>query len=183
MATLLVWRHPKPAAVKGRCIGWTDVAVDHRKIKRLAHRIRSRARREGLARVVHTSPLRRCAEVGRQLARWGWRHHIDPRLLEMNFGEWDGRPWGDIGEPAVDAWCRDFGEHRAGGGESVADVLRRCAQFLAASADTPVTCVVGHAGWISAAQWLARGESRAPAASEWPAALPYAHALLLQARC
>ena len=180
MTTLRVWRHPKPASVQGRCIGQIDVAVDRRKTKRLAHRIRRHARREGLAHVVFTSPLRRCADVGRWLARWGWRQHIDPRLSEMNFGAWDGRPWDDVGESAVDAWCRDFAEHRAGGGESVAMLLQRCAQFLASRADAPMTCVIGHAGWISAAQWLVQGDSRMPAASEWPAAVPYTRDLLLK---
>lgn len=180
MATLLVWRHPKPVSVAGRCIGRTDVAVDRRKTKRLAHRIRRRARREGWPHVVFTSPLRRCADVGRCLARWGWRHHIDVALSEMDFGDWDGHRWDDIGAAAVDAWCRDFGEYRAGGGESVARLLHRCAHFLETRAGAPVTCLVGHAGWISAAQWLVNGQPRVPTASEWPAALPYAHDVLLK---
>ena len=36
--TLVVWRHPKPHAVAGLCLGRADARVDARKAKRLAHR-------------------------------------------------------------------------------------------------------------------------------------------------
>ena len=105
MGGLNVWRHPKPEGVAGRCIGHTDVPVDRRKSKRLAHRIRAWARRHGAAHEVITSPLRRGADVGRWLARWGWRHRIDVRLIEVNFGRWDGQAWEAIGPTAVPcAW-------------------------------------------------------------------------------
>ena len=34
-----IWRHPKPIAAKDLCFGQTDLAVDRRKLKRLANRI------------------------------------------------------------------------------------------------------------------------------------------------
>ena len=179
-----VWRHPQPRGVQGRCIGHTDVRVDRRKAKRLAHHIRRWARQHGARRVVITSSLERAVCVGRMLARWGWRHHIDTRLNEMNFGHWDGLAWSQIGAEPVDAWCRDFAAHRPGGGESVAELLARCAAFLAeprASASAPL-CVVGHAGWISAAAWLKGKPAAAPSAAEWPAAVRYASLVLLSAR-
>ncbi|HWT85229.1 MAG TPA: histidine phosphatase family protein, partial [Myxococcales bacterium] len=47
--------------------------------------------------VVWTSPLRRCSEVAARLAaRIGAELRTDPRLLEMDFGEWEGRSWEDI---------------------------------------------------------------------------------------
>ena len=169
-----VWRHPKPAHVQGRCIGRTDVRVDRRKAKRLAHRIRAWARRNGAARVVITSDLQRAASVGRCLARWGWQHRIDTRLRELDFGDWDGKTWARIGADPVGAWCEDFAVHPPGGGEPVSALLARCAAFLDEPQGRPPHCVVAHAGWISAAQWLQRGELRAPTALEWPAAVGYA---------
>ncbi len=179
-SAMAVWRHPKPADVQGRCIGRTDVPVDRRKAKRLAHRIRRWARQRGAARVVLTSSLRRTVCVGRFLAGWGWQHHIDARLNEVDFGSWDGLPWDSIGAEAVDAWCEGFAEHAPGGGESVSQLLLRCGSLLAelhAAAAPP--CVVGHAGWISAAQWLQGGGSRAPGADEWPGAVRYSSRVLL----
>ena len=47
--------------------------------------------------VVWTSPLRRCSAVAAQLAaRIGAEIRCDPRLLEMDFGEWEGRSWEEI---------------------------------------------------------------------------------------
>lgn len=172
-----VWRHPSPRNAAGRCIGRTDVAVDSRKAKRLAHRVRQWARRSGAPRVVITSPLRRAADVGRWLARWGWEHRIDARLGELDFGAWDGRPWSEIGAASVDAWCADFVRHAPGGGEPVARLLQRCAAFLS----EPPCCVVSHAGWISAALWL-DGHEDEPSATQWPAAVRCASLTLLRGR-
>lgn len=88
---LHAWRHPAAIGAEGRCIGRTDLRVDARRAKRQAHRIRAFARRHGLPCIVVTSPLERCRAVGRWLLRWGWRHWIDPALVEANFGEWDGQ--------------------------------------------------------------------------------------------
>jgi alpha-ribazole phosphatase len=170
MTGLMVWRHPRPRGVAGRCIGCTDVPVDPRKAKRLAHRIRRAARRDGAARVVWTSPLRRGADVGRWLARWGWSHHVDPRLSELDFGAWDGRPWDTIGAAEVDAWCAAFASHAPGGGESVTVLMARCAAFMSTHPDA---WVVGHAGWINAAARVMHGLPPPSAASEWPAPVGY----------
>ena len=172
-----VWRHPLPQGVAGRCIGRTDVAVDRRKVKRLAHRVRQWARRNGAPRIVITSPLRRAADVGRWLARWGWEHRIDARLSELDFGAWDGRLWSEIGAAPVAAWCADFVRHAPGSGESVEHLLQRCAAFLR----EPPCCVVAHAGWISAALWLAQHEEE-PTAALWPAAVGCASLTMLRRR-
>lgn len=168
MTVLSVWRHPRPIGVAGRCIGLSDVPVDPRKAKRLAHRIRQAARRENGPRVLVSSALQRGAAVGRWLARWGWVHHIDPRLAELDFGSWDGRTWDDIGAAEVQAWCDDFEQHAPGGGESVAQLLVRCRALLD---DRPTGYAVGHAGWISAALWITGVDPTTPlSASTWPAA-------------
>jgi alpha-ribazole phosphatase len=129
---------------------------------------------------VVTSPLRRAADVGRWLARWGWEHRIDARLSELDFGAWDGRRWDAIGPSAVDAWCAAFARHAPGGGETVDQLLQRCDAFLR---EAPC-CVVGHAGWISAALWMdAQGKDTDVAtAAQWPAAVRCASLTLLHQR-
>ena len=181
-ATLIrVWRHPKPRGVAGRCIGRTDVPIDPRKAKNLAHRIRTWARRQGAARVVITSPLQRGVDVGRCLAGWGWEHRVDARLNEVDFGEWDGRRWDQIGAQAVDAWCFDFAHHAPGGGESVSALLQRCRQFIDELSPAGAL-VVGHAGWISAALWLQGAAGDAPTPASWPRAVGYGEMVALTAR-
>jgi alpha-ribazole phosphatase len=150
MAELWIWRHPKPVGAAARCIGQTDLPVDPRRAKRLAHRIRQTARREGLPHAVATSPLRRGADVGRWLRRWGWRHQIDARLLELDFGRWDGQRWSAIAHADVLAWEADFLRHAPGGGESLQQLHTRVSDALAAvRAGHLPRLVVGHAGWIN----------------------------------
>lgn len=190
-AALWLWRHPRPEGAAGRCIGQTDLPLHHRRAKRLAHRIRATARRHGLPRAVWTSPLRRCADVGRWLARWGWRHHIDARLLELDFGAWDGRPWTAIAWAEVQAWEADFSGHAPGGGEPLAAMARRVAHWVvdggangvvdevadgvaqpaSASRDgpTPVRLLVAHAGVM---QLLQRVDAGAPEPSAMPPCAP-----------
>lgn len=175
-----VWRHPRALHAEGRCIGRTDLTSDPRKSKRLAHRIRAFARRHDLPREIVTSPLRRCADVGRVLAAWGWHHRIDTALVEVDFGTWDGHAWVDIPRAEIDAWCADLVGYRPGCGESVGQLLGRVAAWRPGTA----RLVVGHGGWLSAAIWLTASPSdparRAINAAEWP--LAPAHSSLTSLR-
>ncbi len=191
--TLQLWRHPRPQGAQGRCIGQTDLAVDRRRAKRLAHRIRAQARRQGWPRVLHSSPLQRCADVGRWLRRWGWRHHVHPALMELDFGHWDGLPWPQIGQAEVDAWCADFAAHRPGDGESLLALCTRLhtwVQAMATPAPTPAPTpaspataapllIVAHAGCMQALSWMAahpdwaRSAAQQPRASQWGPAPRY----------
>jgi len=171
MPELWLWRHPRPIGAAGRCIGRTDLAVDRRRAKRLAHRMRQTARRHDLPQVVWTSPLRRCADVGRWLARWGWCHRVDARLLELDFGRWDGQPWSAIAHAEVADWEADFVRHPPGGGESLLALAARCQGLRTelAAAGAPVL-VVAHAGWMQAS---ACADPQGLQASTWPPAPPY----------
>jgi alpha-ribazole phosphatase len=175
MNQCVVWRHPRPDGARGRCIGRTDLRVDPRRAKRLAHRIRAHVRRHGGPRIVHTSPLERCAAVGRCLRRFGFAHRIDADLCEMNFGEWDGLPWAAIGPEQVRAWEENFLYHAPGGGESLAQLFARVRRFAASRAGPCL--VVGHAGWINAWRWLQQQPHIEPTASAWPAPPRYGAAV------
>jgi alpha-ribazole phosphatase len=149
---LWCWRHPRARGATGRCIGVTDLPVDRRKARRLAHRLRKVVRREGLPRVVWVSSLMRSRAVGRQLARWGFECHTDPRLAELDFGRWDGLPWTAVPWAEVQAWEADLRHHAPGGGESLAQLHTRVQAFVAerqAAGDRAVL-LVGHGGWITA---------------------------------
>ena len=192
---LWLWRHPRPVGAAGRCIGRTDLPVDRRRAKRLAHRIRRTQRQHGLPAVVWTSPLRRCADVGRWLARWGWTHHIDRDLLELDFGRWDGQAWTQIAWAEVADWEADFAHHAPGGGEALTSLLQRCARWLGQAAPQP-RLLVAHAGFINACRlllqdaggaepqtpgrWRTPGEPAACAprcSADWPAAPAYGQRL------
>ena len=167
-----LWRHPKPHGAAGRCIGArTDLPVDPRKAKRLAHCIRAHARRHGLPREVVTSPLARAAAVGRWLQRWGFRWHVDAALAEMDFGAWDGRAWRDIAPAEFERWMADFRGFTFEGGESLDARLARVAAW-----QPPCALAVGHGGWITARRWCDERKGQAPEAGTWPAPPGYARA-------
>lgn len=175
MTALHAWRHPHAEDAAGRCIGRTELRVDPRRAKRLAHRIRAFGRRERLAAVVLTSPQARCRDVGCWLARWGWRHRVDATLRELDFGRWDGQRWCDIPRHEIDAWCADFEHHPPGGGEALAALLQRVRGFDPGEARIVVT----HGGWLSAALWLQRTDGDAPRSTDWPAAPAHGAHLVL----
>ncbi len=175
-AGLHAWRHPRAPGAEGRCIGGrTDLRVDPRRAKRLAHRIRAFARQRGLRHVVVTSPLQRSRAVGCWLARWGWRHRVDAALSELDFGRWDGQPWTAVPRAEFDAWCADFERQPPGGGETVAALLQRVRGFDPGAARIVVT----HGGWLSAARWLRDGRGAPPDSARWPAAPLYGQRIAL----
>lgn len=172
MSACTIWRHPKPVGAQGRCIGGrTDLPVDPRKAKRLAHRIRAHARRLDLPRVVVTSPLARAAAVGRWLQRWGFRWHCDAALLEMDFGRWDGCAWAEITPAAFDRWMADFTGFDFDGGERLSDLLARAGAW-----QPPCALAVGHGGWITARRWAVQQKGQAPSPGTWPAPPGYGRA-------
>lgn len=187
---LWCWRHPPARGAAGRCIGRTDLPVDPRKAKRLAHRIRQCARRLSLPHAVCVSPLRRARDVGRWLARWGWRVQVEALLAEVDFGRWDGRRWDDIAADEVAVWADDLLHHAPGGGESVATVAQRVRDFVDKDSSTPTSSctstsasksactstaprlIVGHGGWINTLLHVPPG-CTAIAAVHWPAPPPH----------
>lgn len=172
MAPFTIWRHPKPRGAAGRCIGSrTDLPVDARKAKRLAHRIRAHARRHGLAREVVTSPLARAAAVGRCLAGWGFRWHVDAALAEMDFGAWDGQLWADIPPATFERWMNDFNGFSFDGGEPLQALLARVSVW-----QPPCALAVGHGGWINAWLWCTQKKGQVPSPDTWPASPPYGRA-------
>ncbi|MCV2366545.1 histidine phosphatase family protein [Roseateles oligotrophus] len=160
-----VWRHPCPSGAAGRCIGaGTDLPVHWRAAKRLARRIQKLAQRERLPKIIYSSPLRRCADVGAWLKAWGWQHHQDPALLELDFGAWDGRAWAEIERAEIDLWVADFVAHAPGGGESLAALLERAGNWRPQEGGL----LISHGGWMLARRWRAEQGQVLPAAATWP---------------
>ena len=173
--TLYIWRHPKPLAVEGICLGQTDRGVAKRKLKRLANQIHKYAQRHHLPKIIWVSPLQRSLRVGQLLAKRGFDCHIAPELMEVNFGEWDGRAWEQMTKQEIDNWCDDFANFAPDNGESLQQLFNRVESWLdkvSSEKQSPVL-IIGHAGWINAAKMLADGEAVPEVAAEWPPSVSY----------
>lgn len=174
---LYIWRHPKPIAANGFCIGQTDISVDKRKIKRLANKIQRFVRFHQLPKVIWVSPLQRSLKVGEILAPHGFQYHVAPELAEIDFGGWDGRPWAQIPKQQIDDWCDHFADFAPKGGESLQQLFERVENWLnemaAQNSGQKPVLAVGHAGWINAASMIAARQEAPKIAADWPQAVNY----------
>lgn len=174
---LYIWRHPKPIATTGLCIGQTDVKVNKRKLKRLANKIQRFVRLHQLPKVIWVSPLQRSLKVGEILAPHGFQYHVAPELAEIDFGGWDGRPWAQIPKGEIDDWCDHFADFAPKGGESLQQLFERVENWLnemaAQNSGQKPVLAVGHAGWINAASMIAARQEAPKIAADWPQAVNY----------
>ena len=99
------------------------------------------ARAWGLAELLAGSPVQR-----------------DERLMELDFGSFEGRAWSDIGMAESLEWTEGGESARCKGGESFLDLQRRVEEVLGIwqPQDSPVACVC-HGGSIRAMLRLALG--------------------------
>ncbi|QDL54133.1 histidine phosphatase family protein [Rhodoferax aquaticus] len=172
-------RHALPLVAQGTCYGATDLAVDPAANAHLAAELAERLPRldTGMRLQMLHSPLQRCEQLAQHLQ--GLRPDLvsvsEPRLAEMNFGDWEGQAWSDIPEAAYAQWTADFAQHRFGGQECVAEFMHRVAQvwdaMLAAPRSDHVVWLT-HAGVIRAATLLAQGVREVHTAQDWPKAAP-----------
>lgn len=147
-------RHPKPVVEPGICYGRLDLAAENAEVTAAALRARLPV---GLP--VWSSPLRRCRMLAVELES---QPVFDERLIEMNFGEWEGRPWDALPRAELDAWAADVAGYAPPGGESPRQLQQRTLGFVA-GLSVPEAAVVTHAGIIRVllAEW------RGLAPDEW----------------
>jgi alpha-ribazole phosphatase len=174
-------RHAPPL-VSGFCAGRVDVEVEA--VKPAADAV-VRALGESDLRVVRvcSSPTARCRDLAVELAaRLELPLVFETRLMELDFGEWEGRTWDEIGRSdraRFDRWAREYLSEAPPGGERVAELERRVAEWLAeiGRSDPELNCLaVTHAGVIRAARVLS-GRSDWTRAMDEP--VPYLEPLVL----
>jgi alpha-ribazole phosphatase len=90
----------------------------------------------------YCSPTLRCRRLAEHL-QLSPQH--DDRLQEINFGDWDGRPWLEIPREHSEAWLSDFVNHVPPNGESYLQLSQRVLGFLRELA----TKQPGHVGIIT----------------------------------
>jgi broad specificity phosphatase PhoE len=138
-------RHGRTAWNGSRFLGRADVGLDP--VGRAQARAAARALATEPVDVVWTSPLRRASATAAEIAAaqpQALPPPVDrPELIELDCGEWEGRPKGTMKIGRRDP------DDRLAGGESIADVARRvgalAGELLAeVQRGRRVVVVVGH---------------------------------------
>ena len=111
----------------GRLQGRVDLELSERGAEQVA-RVAARLSASGVARVV-SSPLRRARQTARAIAdACGAAVEVDERLVEVDYGEWDGRLLAEIRAERHAGWMTDPA-FTPPGGESLLAVTQRVAAF------------------------------------------------------
>lgn len=184
---LILVRHPRPDIAPGLCYGRSDVPVAAGETERVHQRLLAAGLPRSLPRLlpIYASPLRRCAGLAHALAAPPLAPTFDPRLAEMDFGDWEMRGWDNIPIGEVDAWAADLLRYRPGGGECVLDVARRVDAFRrdlleAGHAAALVICHAGTMRLLHALHGARPLHEAALDAARTPHHIGYGEMLLLQ---
>lgn len=151
-------RHGETAANRARlALGHADpplTEVGEQQVGALARRLAG----TGAVRVV-ASPLQRARQTAEAIAAaLGVEVESEPRLVEMDYGEWDEKSFGDLPKDALARWRRDP-SFAPPGGESLAAVAARVAPWCAELIDGPPVIAVSHVSPIKAAAiWAMDGD-------------------------
>lgn len=118
----------------GKIQGSSDIPLND--TGRSQARALSEKLRDGQYRVqvIYTSPLKRARETAEVVGNaLGVDVVCAPELTELNFGDWEGCSWGEIGERWPEqfaAYSADRRNYAPPGGESYAEMLTRARPFL-----------------------------------------------------
>ena len=143
---LVLLRHPPAEVRDGLCYGASDPPPAPG-WERWAEDVRALMPSLPAPVALRSSPLARCREPAAAL---GAEVVTDPRLREMDFGDWEGRAWGEIPRADIERWNADLANVSPPGGERLAEVHARAVSFLEDSiaVDAGTLLAVSHGGPI-----------------------------------
>jgi alpha-ribazole phosphatase len=147
--TLTLIRHTAPQIAPGICYGQLDMDVAENFLAEAA----------AVSNWLHpielliTSPLLRTRRLAEHVAaEHDCELQSNARLMEMNFGDWEGRAWNDIARSEIDAWSADILNYTPPNGESAQQMMRRVQSLMQDLAQLPQQhiAVIAHGGSIRA---------------------------------
>lgn len=142
-------RHTETICEKGICYGQSDVDIAV-PFDSIFENILSQLPSEAL---IFSSPLKRCVILAKYIQEniKTISFQEDHRLKEMNFGDWELKPWNDIPPEQLNPWMEDFVKIKVSNGESFIELHERVGDFLAEKktkkTNSPLV-IVTHAGVI-----------------------------------
>lgn len=140
-----VIRHTAVAAAKGLCYGQYDIALAENSAQDIAELLSKLPKDFDQ---VYSSPSSRCSLLAEQLSTKSISYSAD--LMEMNFGDWENRPWDDLDQAALSTWMNDFVRTKAPSGENLEELSGRVNAFISMlrMQDFNKVAIVTHAGVI-----------------------------------
>jgi alpha-ribazole phosphatase len=120
-------RHTPPCIEAGICYGFTDLDING---DFDTHLLAIQSRLNGFVPdLVFSSPLQRCHKLATALYPTVAITH-DPRLKEMNFGQWEMKPWDAIPVETLTQWSDGLWDFQPPGGESFGEFNGRVMAFF-----------------------------------------------------
>lgn len=149
LKTLTLIRHTTPRIAPGICYGQLDVDVADSFVSETE--IITDCLRP--VELIISSPLLRTRRLAEYLAseyRCEQRNHAG--LMEINFGDWEGRAWNNIARSEIEAWGADILHYTPPNGESAQKMMMRVQNMLQGLTQLPQQhiAVVAHGGSIRA---------------------------------
>ncbi len=127
---IILIRHTAVEVPLGTCYGQIDVPLK-KTFKKEADEIVRALSQMGPWDVVITSPLSRCKALAQFLAGPEVPevapifYQEDARLIELDFGAWEGRLWDELDQKELTPWMDDFVNQSPPGGESFQQLTQR----------------------------------------------------------
>lgn len=136
-------RHTTPRIDAGICYGQSDLDLAPSFESESAAVL---AKLLGNYDAVYTSPLQRCARLADKIS--ASRRHIDDRLMEYNFGDWELLPWAEFKSNDALSWMDNFVDQAAPNGDSMLSMKQRVDEFYAelVRSKLDTVAVVTHSG-------------------------------------
>lgn len=144
-------RHTETVAPKGICYGHSDVALTE-PYTQIFDQILDQL--PSTFDCIYTSPLQRCAKLADHIKLHrgsGLSIMKDDRLKELNFGDWELKPWDSIPMYELQPWMDDFVNIPVPSGESMLDLHIRVGHYISSikkNHSSAKSVVVTHAGVI-----------------------------------
>ena len=123
---LTLIRHTSLQVSSGVCYGQSDIDVGANfwdEVNQLKSKLKG-----SKFDAVYASPLQRCVKLAVALNLG--EHLQDPRLMELNFGDWEMQTWDDIPREFFDVWAQNYANKAPPNGETFSQLQQRGIQFL-----------------------------------------------------
>ncbi len=142
---LYVIRHTKPAIEPGICYGQLDLDVAQT-FETEAKVTQSKLPEH--VEYVYSSPLLRCRKLADYL--YPNKALLDSRIMEYNFGDWEGISWNNIEQSALSHWMENYLDTAPPNGETMTFMIQRIDGFIEElkKLDAKNIIIITHSGVI-----------------------------------